>query len=284
MKIGFLTNCLGHLELPELAGWAAENGFDALEVGPSIRLDPDDFQAARAAGLEITALTFCRNFMCDDQAERDGLRSDLLARVQFAADMQIPRVTTSTGMIPGLTLEENVERCAPFLDSILGMAAGGGVEVCLENCPGTGNVAVSPYAWRLLFEAVAHENLRLCFDPSHLIWLFIDRYQAAEEFVDDIAYIHAKDTILDRAVLADRGVHMNSDYWRTTLPGAGETDWARLLSVLSDNGFDGTISIEHEDPLWMADDDDIRAGLLWAKAHLEKTINASEHQIGADNG
>ena len=32
MKLGFLTACLPDRSLPEIAAWAAGNGFEALEV------------------------------------------------------------------------------------------------------------------------------------------------------------------------------------------------------------------------------------------------------------
>ena len=38
--------------LPKLAGWAVENGFAGVEVGPAVPLKPADFAAARAPGLQ----------------------------------------------------------------------------------------------------------------------------------------------------------------------------------------------------------------------------------------
>ncbi len=61
MQIDLLTNCLGDQNLAGPARWAAQNRLAALEVGPSIRLDPSASQAVRHAGVEIAALVFCRD-------------------------------------------------------------------------------------------------------------------------------------------------------------------------------------------------------------------------------
>ena len=39
MKLAFHTNALGQWTIGQLAQWAKDNGFDALEVGPSIQLN-----------------------------------------------------------------------------------------------------------------------------------------------------------------------------------------------------------------------------------------------------
>lgn len=39
-------------------------------------------------------------------------------------------------------------------------------------------------------------------------------------------------------------------YWRYRLPGFGVIDWKRLFNTLYEQGFDGTVYIENEDPLF----------------------------------
>ena len=58
--------------------------------------------------------------------------------------------------------------------------------------------------------------------------------------------LHAKDTSIDAARLQAVGYH-GAGWWRYRLPGNGLLDWPRLLRQAKAAGFDGTISIEHED-------------------------------------
>ena len=39
-------------------------------------------------------------------------------------------------------------------------------------------------------------------------------------------------------------------WWRFTLPGFGTVDWGRYTSALREVGFDGILSVEHEDDAW----------------------------------
>ncbi|WP_405147801.1 hypothetical protein OG589_08945 [Sphaerisporangium sp. NBC_01403] len=56
------------------------------------------------------------------------------------------------------------------------------------------------------------------------------------------------------------------------LPGLGQVDWARLVDVLYEGGYDGVISVEHEDPVWSGDTARVRAGLGIAHRTLRDLI------------
>jgi len=61
-------------------------------------------------------------------------------------------------------------------------------------------------------------------------------------------------------------------WWRYRLPGAGKINWANFTSVLGKIGYDGVISIEHEDPVWEGEEEKIKKGLILGKRHLSSFI------------
>jgi len=52
-------------------------------------------------------------------------------------------------------------------------------------------------------------------------------------------------------VLAHKKAYLGSQsgrgWWRYVIPGYGEINWGVYIARLKDNGFDGVLSIEHED-------------------------------------
>ena len=61
-----------------------------------------------------------------------------------------------------------------------------------------------------------------------------------------IFHTHAKDTLVDRAARARVGIYA-SGWWRYVIPGFGNIPWGEYISHLRMNGYDGVLSIEHED-------------------------------------
>ena len=64
-----------------------------------------------------------------------------------------------------------------------------------EPYAGGPNIATGPVGWEALFKAFGDSpHVGLQFDPSHLVWQFMDPVQAARDFVDKIYDVHLKDT------------------------------------------------------------------------------------------
>jgi sugar phosphate isomerase/epimerase len=61
-------------------------------------------------------------------------------------------------------------------------------------------------------------------------------------------------------------------WWRHRLPGLGSIDWNRIIANLDEIGYTGTISIEHEDPVWDGSLEKVQKGLIKAKKHIESLI------------
>ena len=92
----------------------------------------------------------------------------------------------------------------------------------------------------------------LQFDPSHLVWQFMDPVQAAREFVDKIYDVHLKDTEILWHVVRRGGIQPvnNVRWWRFRVPGYGSVDWKGFFSVLAEAGYTGAMNIENEDEFY----------------------------------
>lgn len=96
------------------------------------------------------------------------------------------------------------------------------------------------------------------FDPSHLYWQGIDPVKAIRALKDCMWHFHAKDTKIDNINTPVNGVLDTKHYgdeinrsWLFRSVGYGHdmSDWKAMMSELRLIGYDGAISIEHEDSL-----------------------------------
>ena len=117
-------------------------------------------------------------------------------------------------------------------------------------------------------------------DPSHLFWQGMDPCEAIKELKGAIYHFHAKDTKIDEANTAKNGVLDTKGYddilnrswvFRTVGYGHGKEVWNNIISTLKMVGYDGPISIEHED------------GLMSPKEGLEKAITFLKEVIIYEN-
>ena len=58
------------------------------------------------------------------------------------------------------------------------------------------------------------------------------------------------------------------------MPGRGQVDWPRLVDTLYEGGFEGVLSVEHEDPVWGGSDEKVKIGLKIAQHTLRPLIVA----------
>ncbi len=94
------------------------------------------------------------------------------------------------------------------------------------------------------------------FDPSHLYWQGIRPSVAIRALKGAIHHFHAKDTKIDEANTSVNGVldtgsmtslAERSWLFRTVGYGHGEEEWREIITALRLAGYDGAVSIEHED-------------------------------------
>lgn len=146
-------------------------------------------------------------------------------------------------------------------------------KIALEMHPGF--CVYNPGTLMRLREAVG-DVIGANFDPSHLIWQGIDPAEAIKAIGDGIYHFHAKDTKIDRLNTSKNGVLDTTDYkefakrswlFRTVGYGSDTQVWKDIMSALSIVGYDGAISIEHEDGLMSVEE-----GLTKAVTFLKDVI------------
>jgi len=304
MKLGLMTAALGGMELDALAGWASGEGFETLEIacwprvtGDSRRyagvshIDVDTLDAAGARaihrqlddrGLEISSLAYYPNNLDPDPAVRTAAHEHLRKVILAAETLGVKLVGTFIGRDQNRSVADNLADVEKVWPDLVGFAGKHGVTIVIENCPmifsadewpGGKNLAYSPAIWRRLFEIVDAENFGLNLDPSHLVWQFIDYERAVREFGSRIHHVHAKDMEIDRNALFENGVMATGIGWQIPrLPGLGEIHWGRFIAALYAVGYDGAISIEHEDRSFEGDEDLVKRGFLLARDVLRPYI------------
>jgi len=301
LKLGLLTAAFPDLTLEEVARWAHESGFDALEIacwpssgGESRRyagvshVDVEDFdpKAVRRLlsrfNLEISALAYYPNNLDPDADAREAANGHLRRVIEAAQRLDVEVVGTFVGRDQHRSVDESFEDFRHVWPPLVRFARERGVKVAIENCPmifsgdewpGGRNLAYSPALWRRMFESVPDENFGLNFDPSHLVWQFIDYTRAVREFGPRIFHVHAKDMEVDRDGLYEQGVMSLGVGWQVPrLPGLGEVRWDRFLSALYAAGYDWVVSIEHEDRRFEGELDLVQRGFLLARDVLRPLI------------
>ena len=304
MKLGLMTAALGGMELDALAGWASGEGFETLEIacwprvtGDSRRyagvshIDVDTLDAAGARairhqlddrGLEISSLAYYPNNLDPDPAVRTAAHEHLRKVILAAETLGVKLVGTFIGRDQNRSVADNLADVEKVWPDLVGFAGKHGVTIVIENCPmifsadewpGGKNLAYSPAIWRRLFEIVDADNFGLNLDPSHLVWQFIDYERAVREFGSRIHHVHAKDMEIDRNALFENGVMATGIGWQIPrLPGLGEIHWGRFIAALYAVGYDGAISIEHEDRSFEGDEDLVKRGFLLARDVLRPYI------------
>jgi len=132
----------------------------------------------------------------------------------------------------------------------------GGIKFGLEMHPG--DVVYNTEVLLKLREEVGAEEISCNFDPSHLFWQGMDPIVSMRYLGHAIVHVHAKDSRINSSVVDFRGVNDWKHYrelakrawtFRTVGYGHGAEFWNNFVSTLRFIGYDGVISIEHEDPL-----------------------------------
>ena len=195
--------------------------------------------------------------------------------------MGVGLVNTFMGGDAAKTVDANWDEALKVWPDIVQFAQDHGVRLTIENCPmifsddewpGGHNIAWSPRIWRRILEQWSG-TIGLNYDPSHLVWLMIDQERFIREFGSHILHVQAKDLMVDRDGLYDRGTLSGGIGWQVPrIPGLGEVDWRVFFAALYRAGYDGDIIIEHEDRVFEGTDDLIKRGFLLARDTLRPYI------------
>lgn len=303
MQLGILTAPFAEATLDEVATYAAGAGFEALEIacwpraaGAARRYagtshvdvanlaegEGREIVASLAAkGLGVSALAYYPNPLHPDLAHRDAVIAHLKAVITAASRMGVGLVNTFCGGDASRSVDDNWEEAGKVWPAVVAFARDAGVKLAFENCPmifsrdewpGGHNIAYSPRLWRRILEAWGGD-VGMNYDPSHLVWQMIDGARFIREFGPNMLHVHAKDLMIDRDGLYERGIMSAGMGWQVPrLPGLGEVDWNRVFSGLYRAGYDGAVIIEHEDRQFEGTDEKVKRGFALARDVLRPFV------------
>ena len=282
-------------KLPELARWAADNGFGAIDIG---RPDAAAAETIRGAGLEVGTFDLggTGKLLSPDAEER---RAGAQAIGETAARAKDLGLTKAFGVLlpPNgqQSRGESFKHWSEGWPAASEARAKSDVVFVLEGWPGGDPhypaLGVTPETVRAML-AVDQERgagaLKLNYDPSHLARLGIDPLRFLSEFGSHVRHAHGKDTVFDANRLYETGnlgASLPRDYpgsaaknqpgfgegwWRYCIPGDGVVNWGAVAAILHENGFSGTVSVELEDALYNGSWAGEQKGLLRSYAWLNR--------------
>lgn len=233
----------------------------------------EEFQGAVAEhGLEIAALNCNGNPL----HPRDGRTQDKVVRntIRLSGLMDLGTVVLMSGLPAANGVDtlpnwittswppENQtildwqwsEKLLPYWRELVVFAVDHGVERLAIEMHG-GQLVYSPKTLMRLRQEVG-DAVCANLDPSHLMWMGADAILAVDYLGPAIAHVHGKDTFINRSVAAVSSLLENGPLestaaraWTHATIGVGHDLkwWTDFCYRLAMNGYDGWLSIEHED-------------------------------------
>lgn len=232
--------------------------------------------AIEERSLKLSALNCNGNLLDPHPARRDKAQATFFKTVELASLLKLNTIVTMSGC-PGdlqggtypnwvtcswqqefVELHERQweEVIIPFWQQAGAFARDHGMRVAIEMHPGQ-----SVYNTRTLLRLreAAGSSIGANLDPSHLFYQGMDPMVVVKALgKDGVFHVHAKDARLDPQEMALNGgldpqrmslTESRSWVYRTVGYGHGESWWRDFVSVLRLMGYDGVLSIEHEDRL-----------------------------------
>ena len=234
-------------------------GFTSMQL----RLDPAKLDDAAIAtlkdkiaksGLYVSSAACDGNHIDPDPAARERQNNYTVKMIELCGKLGIPNIGGQSGTIKGRPLKEQVDEIVRvYNEKYFAACEKNKVRILWEPYAGGPNVATGPVGWEALFQAFNDSpHVGLQFDPSHLVWQFMDPVQAARDFATKIYDVHLKDTEILWHRLRRGGIQPvnNQRWWRFRIPGQGSVDWKGVFAVLSEVGYQGAMNIENEDEFY----------------------------------
>jgi DNA-(apurinic or apyrimidinic site) lyase len=250
-------------------------------------------------GLRISALATHNNPLHPDEERAAAADRELREAIELADLLGVDTVTCFSGLPAGapgdstpnwVTAPWPTEHAdaldyqwdgvaVPYWRDLAAHAEHHGVDVAIEMHPNM--LVYEPTGMAALREAT-NERIGANFDPSHLYWQGIDATEAIRFLGerDAIHHVHAKDTRVYEANSRVKGVLDTTGYaeeadrswlFRSIGYGHGEDHWKDVVSTLRIVGYEGALSIEHEDSLTSS-----REGLEKAVDVLDRAVFETE--------
>ena len=245
--LSYLPQVLPHgFESFELTNWAEVAVSDLAEHGRKVREVLGDQAVVGAVGVYGNPLT--------EEKTARAFESLIVNAKHFGTDV----VCGFAGALEDRPVDESIPKFKEVFGHLAKVAEAEGVKIGFENCDMGGtwqapkwNIAHSPRAWEMMFDAVPSDALGLEWEPCHQMVSFIDPLPQLKKWVGKVVHIHGKDATVEWDMVRTKGIRCGENVvWHRT-PGFGDTNWTDLVSVLRMNKWTGSIDIEGwHDPVY----------------------------------
>jgi DNA-(apurinic or apyrimidinic site) lyase len=260
-------------------------------------------------GFGISALATHNNPLHPDEERAAAADAQLRDAIRLASQLDVGCITCFSGLPgggpndevpnwitapwPGEHLEaleyQWEEVAVPYWSELAAFADEHGVDVAIEMHPNF--LVYEPTGLARLREAT-NDRIGANLDPSHLFWQGIDVTEAVRFLGerDAIHHVHAKDTKVYEANARLKGVLDTTPYteeadrswlFRSIGYGHDEGFWRDFVSTLRMTGYDGTLSIEHEDSLTSANEG-LEKGVATVKEAIFETEPGEAYWVDDD--
>jgi sugar phosphate isomerase/epimerase len=236
------------------------HGFESFQLTLGGHVGDQDLEGSASEILDalgdaavISSLGIYGNPLQDEQTAADWERV-IRAAPRYGANV----VCGFAGALEDRPVDGSMERFGQVFGRLAQVAQDAGVRIAFENCDMGGtwerprwNIAHSPRAWEMMFDAVPGETLGLEWEPCHQMVSLIDPLPQLRKWAPRVYHVHGKDATIAWDVLRDSGLRSGQRWvWHRT-PGFGDTNWTDVISILRLGGFKGTIDIEGwHDPIY----------------------------------
>lgn len=181
--------------------------------------------------------------------------------IDAAEDFDCDIVDGFAGRLLDKKIDESLSRFVEIFKPLADRAKAKGVRLAFENCDmggtwaqGDWNMAHTPDAWEMMFNAIPNDNIGLEWEPCHQLYSLIDPLPQLRKWVNKVFHIHGKDATIHWDVLKTHGLRGNQTWVHHRTPGFGDTNWNDLITILRMGGFTGAIDIEGwHDPVYRGD-------------------------------
>jgi len=233
-------------------------------------------------GMPLKELAEKVNGVLDDHAARTGQRPVISSLGMFGNPLAVPAeagyweqcidacaafncdiVAGFAGALEDGPVDKSMARFKQVFKPLAKRAADLGVRLAFENCDMGGtweqprfNIAHSPRAWEMMFDAVPAANVGLEWEPCHQMVSLIDPLPQLRQWLERgrIFHLHGKDATVMWDVIRTRGLRGGQPVVYHRTPGFGDTNWTDVISLLRLHNFKGSIDIEGwHDPVYRAD-------------------------------
>jgi sugar phosphate isomerase/epimerase len=280
---------------PANVEFARAQGFSNMILAVGSTLDPASVSDAQIENvrttlektqMHVSAFQFTLNHIAPDAQDRAQKNVSFVKAIELAGKLGVPYIGTASGKDAAKPFHAQVDEIVRvYNEKYFPACERNHVRILWEPWPEGPNLATSPVGFAALFKGFGNSQyVGLQYDPSHLVRQFMDPIQTARDFVDKIYDVHLKDTEILWPVLRAGGITPvdEASWWRYRIPGLGAINWAQFFSVLQDVGYSGAMSVEHEDPLYGADNnpgpdfsDEFKVGFIMAKRYLSQYVPQS---------